>query len=199
MTTNTFIIDTLISIISIFVISYPNIMFLNNINKNFIKFFNNQESKLDKIINISRIRSIKQFILDHNKFCQTLNDYNRFWSQIYLWVVLTMLPINLMLLHTVLFEPMPIISRLIIALLIIACSFVIFIIQFAIADISRQIHKTSVKLSQIQWRLNGWLFRTNNKIKLMAYFERLSSNKKIGISIGPTIVITIPVFAQVML
>ena len=111
---NGFITDAYISFTSLFVICYPNILFLKKINKNFLQTLNSQMKMSPRIISLSVIKGIKQFLSDHNKFCKFLYDCNRFWSGINLSLVVTLCPIHLMWLHTVLFEPMPIESRWII-------------------------------------------------------------------------------------
>ena len=137
-------------------------------------------------------------MVEHNTFCTTLHLYNKFWSKLYLAFVLMLLPTNLMWMQQFFFEQLEPVARIFIGFTISVWLLQIFFIQLAFARMSQQSHKTVKMLSKIQWRLNGWPFRLNNKIKLMTYFERLSSNRKIGVTIGPTIVLTLPVFAQVL-
>ena len=73
----------------------------------------------------------------------------------------------------------------------------IFTLQYFYAYLSKQVHKCTKTLAQVQWKVKGWPFRLSTKLKLMAYFERLSANKKIGFTLGPTVTVTFPVFAQV--
>ena len=143
-------------------------------------------------------RSVNQFIEEHNEFCHTFLEYNRFWSKVYLVFLLTIFPNNLMMFHQVLFEQLQLNYRIIFTSMAILMILSLYLLQFGFAYICKQIHKTTKQLSQLQWRLNGWPFRLNNKIKLMSYFERLSSQRKIGLSLGPTVVLTFPVFHQVL-
>ena len=46
----------------------------------------------------------KIFIEEHNKYCQLLESYNKFWSKIYLILILNVIPMNLLLIHKFLFE-----------------------------------------------------------------------------------------------
>ena len=73
----------------------------------------------------------------------------------------------------------------------------IIILLYTLAHFSRLTHRTAVPLSGLQWRLKGLPFGLRHKIKVMSYFERLSSNRKFGVTIGPTITLTIPVFSHV--
>ena len=76
---------------------------------------------------------------------------------------------------------------------------VFFGITFVWAQMSKNIHRMTVTLSQLQWQFNGWPFRVKMKIKLMTYFERLSAKKKIGFTISSTITLTHHIFAMVTL
>jgi hypothetical protein len=66
------------------------------------------------------------------------------------------------------------------------------------ASLSSKIHKTGKRLSRLQWKINGWPFRARTKIKILTTFERLSSDTKIGPSIGSLVVMTFPLFYRVI-
>jgi hypothetical protein len=67
-----------------------------------------------------------------------------------------------------------------------------------IASLSSKIHKGAKRLSRFQWKINGWPFRTRTKIKILITFERLSSDRKIGFTIGSLAVMTFPLFYRVI-
>ena len=138
-----------------------------------------------------------RFIIQHNNFCcayqQIFKLINKFMFEYYL----TIMPITLILIHQVFFEQLATEYRLIYLLDIVIIFYITIICQYLFAHISRLTHRTAVPLSRIQWRLKGLPFGLRHKIKVMSYFERLSSNRKFGVTIGPTITLTIPVFSQV--
>ena len=187
----------LFSVISIIFIGEKSLKRINSILSDL--FPNNiMVSKL-KLNNIQIHTNVKQFIEEHNQFCQTLLEFNRFWSKIYISFMLLIFPINLMLLHQLILEQVDLSYRIILAFTSIVLTLDFYLIQYCLANISTKIHKMTKILARLQWRLNRWPFRLNNKIKLMTYFERLSSDRKIGITIGPTVVLTVQVFNQVLI
>ena len=146
---------------------------------------------------IQMFMSMKLFLEEHNQFCLAIYQYNRFFSEMYLLLLVTMIPLNMLGLHQLLFEDLDLSLGSYLAFLM-AVLFVMFIgLSYTATFISRRAHSMAVPLSQLQWRLHGWPFRLNNKIKLMTYFERLSDKKKIGFTIGPLITVTSPIFAKV--
>lgn len=142
-------------------------------------------------------QDISKFMDDHNDFCRLTYEYNRFWSKIYFIIFFTMLPISLIMIHTIFFEQTDLGHKLLFTISTLMIVINCFAIQFILAYMSKQIHKGTKDLARLQWYLKGWPFRVNNKLKLMTYFERLSANKKIGLTLGPTVTVTFNVFAQV--
>jgi hypothetical protein len=100
-----------------------------------------------------------------------------------------MIPMNLCLLHEILFEEFEIYVQIFFGFTLIMQMIIIFLFQLLTASLSSKIHIGGKKLSRLQWKINGWPFRT--KIKLLACFERLSSNRKIGFSIGSIAVVSV--------
>ena len=140
----------------------------------------------------------KLFIEEHNIFCSLIENYNIFWSKIYVIAISHIFPMSLIALHQILFENL--LSQILIFFITFSIlGFIfIFIIQYFIVLISTNSHKMCVKLSQIQWKLNGYPFGLGFKIQLMLYFERLSSSRKIGIKIGSVAVLTSILFYLVL-
>lgn len=168
-------------------------------NKKIMNIFHPNIIAFQRNLNIHIHKCVKQFILEHNHFCHELYEMNRFWSKLYFIFTFNLIPTNLILLHQLLFENLETLARLVIGVSSLLWIIEIFLIPFVLAHLTKQIHKTTKMLAQLQWRLNGWPFRLRNKIKLMAYFERLSHKKKIGISIGQLVVITYAVFYLVII
>ena len=185
--------DGIISSTCALVFGYSGNYFINKINRNLFNIFNKNIRKHRNI----QFKRVKQFIEDHNEFCKLLAEINQFWSKIYLVFLLTIFPINLIWMHQFFFEQLDYLALIFIGPANLIMFLEIVLIQYRIAKVSNNIHKTDKILVRIQWTIKGWPFRLKPKLKLQTYFERLSSKKKIGISIGPIIVLTVPVFAQV--
>ena len=161
------------------------------INKRFLN--NNNNTLFD---NMSKTRQrIINFITEHNTYCSALDDYNRFWNKLFFAFLVIMFPCCFVTQHVVLFTKINTVLYIFgIASTIIIMVF--FCLAFGCAYMSKHIHRTAVPLSRLQWRLKGIRYRLF-KLKLMTYFERLSSNRRIGVTLGPTITLTIPIFSQV--
>ncbi len=173
-----------------------------------VYYFRVRAEKINKIINdliVSNQMSghqissaIKSFICEHNQICTQLLSYNQFWKKLYFSFIFTVIPMNLCYLHQFLFENQKFYIRAVIGFSIVIQLIVIFFFQFLIASISSKIHKTGKRLSRLQWKINGWPFRTRTKIKILTTFERLSSDRKIGFTIGSLAVMTFPLFYRVI-
>jgi hypothetical protein len=171
-------------------------------------YFGVRVEKINKIINdliVSNQMSghqissaIKLFICEHNQICTQLSNYNQFWKKLYFSFIFTIIPMNLCFLHQFLFENLKFYIRAVFGFSIVIQLIVIFFFQFLIASISSKIHKTGKRLSRLQWKINGWPFRTRTKIKILTTFERLSSDRKIGFTIGSLAVMTFPLFYRVI-
>ena len=192
-----FILDACFCVTCLCIICFVAIIFLKSINRRISNLFDKNVVFFQRSLNIHIHKNIKQFIEEHNDFCQLFIVYNRFWSQIYFASFFTMMPINLVLLHQILFEDIEWKIRVFLGFVVLLLTLEICIIQYIFAYISYEIHKTTKLLARLQWRLKGWPFRLTFKLKLLTYFERLSCKRKIGFTIGPTFVLTFQVFSQV--
>ena len=192
-----FLYDLWIAVHSLVLFIYSGHLYLANTNRKITNIHNKNILAFKRVVRFHIHNNIKQFLYEHNQFCMTLSQYNKFWSNIFLAFILSLIAISLMYMEQFFFEPINTDIKILIGLITFTWIALISITQLAFAYLSKRIHQTAVPLSRLQWRLNGWPFRVNNKIKLMTYFERLSSNKKIGITLGPTVAMTIPIFSQV--
>jgi hypothetical protein len=171
-------------------------------------YFGVRAKKINKIINDlidsnqmsgHQISSaIKLFICEHNQICTQLLNYNRFWKKLYFSFIFTIIPMNLCLLHQFLFEKLIFYNKAVFGFSILIQLIFIFLVQFMVASLSSKIHKTGKRLSRLQWKINGWPFRARTKIKILNTFERLSSDRKIGFTIGSLAVMTFPLFYRVI-
>ena len=169
------------------------VIMLHNINTKFIRFNSDQKRKNRFLLH----RELRQYLSDHNEICRLFLTYNQFWKTPFFTQFLTMVPLSLILLQTIMFEQVSIEVKYYIAVVTLILVISIFMLQYFYAYLSKQVHKSTKLLAQVQWQVKGWPFRLSTKLKLMAYFERLNANKKIGVTLGPTVTVTFPVFAQV--
>ena len=161
------------------------------------KINNHVKSVYDSLDPIKVHRAVKAFTEEHNQYCTHIIAVNQFWKYAYLIFLVTMLPINLTILHQLLFEDISLQLRLFFVVCIIVTDILLFGVQYCFALYSIKIHSMYAKLSRLQWCLNGYPFRTRLKWKLIMCFERLTSAKhRIGFTMG-SIVFTMPLFAQV--
>ena len=173
---------------------YPGLKYIKTINNNFLNM-NDQERLF--VSNIFMQAHVQKFIVQHNNFCQLYQQLFELLKNGLFQYYLTIIPISLLIIHQVFFEELLLEYKVIYMLF---TSFALngtIVNQYLLANFSRLTHRTAVPLSRIQWRLKGLPFGLRHKIKVMSYFERLSSNRKFGVTIGPTITITIPIFSQV--
>ena len=161
-----------------------------------MRFLENSNTLFD---NMSKTRQrIINFITEHNTYCVALTDYNRFWSKLVFAFLGSMFPCCFMLQHILLFIKFKTIYVILIGIYSTIILIGFFSLSFSCAYMSKHIHRTAVPLSRLQWRLKGIRYSLL-KLKLMTYFERLSSTRRIGVTLGPTIVLTIPIFFQVII
>ena len=147
---------------------------------------------------ITILDTIRKFIILHNHYSTILNKLNFLYSRLLLLCLLLYMPPNLIVIHLVLFENTDIVTKYVFAYTAFYTSIIMIILLYVGANLSKEAHRTTIHLSRLQWRINGQPFGLRHKIKLMSYFERLSSNRKIGITIGPTVTLTMNIFSQVL-
>ena len=186
----TFFIDGLVAGTFGVVIAYYQHLRINKINRQIVLAYKNKN-------NGEVYRAVKSFTQEHNLYCSHLKAVNDFWKSLFLMFIVTMIPINLIVMHQLLFEDIPLQLRLFYIICMIISDGLLFGVQYAFAQLSVKIHSMYAKLSRLQWCLKGSRMRI--KIKLIMCFERLSSTKhRIGITMG-SIVFTMPLFAKVIL
>ena len=188
----TLIIDCLLCITFLIIILLIMITIICNINSR-IFCFHSRKGNTHRLYT-----AINVFIIEHNMYCRELYLINKFWSKIYFMFIITIIPVNLLLLHQFLFECLEYEVKIFFGLLIVLISIGVFGVQYLWSYMSYKIHKSCVVLSQYQWRINGYPFRMRFKLNLMNYFERLSSDRKIGITMGSIYTLTFTIFFQVI-
>ena len=139
---------------------------------------------------------VKKFSEEHNRFCSQIFQYNNYWKELNLVFMVTAFPINLATMHQILFENLDLEMRSFYIICILVHSTLLFGLTLSYASFSQKIHKMCSNLSRLQWRISSNPFCLRTKFKLLMCFERLSSRKKIGITMGGT-VFTFPLFTKV--
>ena len=190
---NTAIVTIFIEAIAIgnfmLVIAYYEHLRINKINKTIEDIYRKQDPyEVDA--------AVKKFVEEHNRYCDHIVAVNQFWKNVLLAFMATAFPINLTVMHQLLFENLSLNLRLLYAIGMIFDDVLLFGLQYCFASLSVKIHKMHSKLSRLQWSLNGYPFQLRTKLKLLMCFERLSSKKKIGITMG-SIVFTMTLFRKV--
>ena len=197
MSTIIYIFDAYFLMTSVIIFSFILIKTINNINLKVINLFNYKVTAFQLNMDLYLYKTIKTFIEQHNQFCIAIQEYNTFWSKILFSFLLFQLPINIFITHQIFFENLIFLVKIILIVLLLINMWILWINFYIFAFLSFKIHYSTNTLSRLQWRLNRWPIRIAFKIKLMAYFERLNSKKRIGVSLGPFSILTFNIFSQV--
>ena len=176
-----------------FLIMYIMIKFIKKTNSIILNI--NDPNKLFQS-NITILDSVHKFIMLHNHFLIITYKINFLCSKLLLACLFLFMPFNLITIHLLFFENTAIETKFWFFFVAFNYSVTMIFIIYVMAYLS---NRTTVHLSRLQWRINGQPFGLRHKIKLMSYSERLSSNRKIGINIGPTVTLTMNLFAQVLI
>ena len=122
----TFLYDCYFCITSITIIGYVGFTAINIVNKLILNMFDNRVLSFKNNLNIDIHKSVKQLTEEHNQFCRSISEYNRFWSRIYFTYLCTIVPINLIWLHQFFFEQVDELARLFIGFVSIVLIFRVF-------------------------------------------------------------------------
>ena len=187
----TFMFDTVIALtLSFFVIYYEHLR-VDKINKSIQKAYDDRDNR-----HVHRL--VKQFTDEQNRYCIHIWTLDKFIKRSYLAICVLCIPINLLLMHQIFFETVPIHMKIFNLSMLVLNDSAVFLLQFINASLSKKIHSMSIRLSCLQWSVNGYPFRMRIKFKLLMCFERLSAKKKIGLTFAGT-TMTYPRFGQVIL
>jgi len=115
-------------------------------------------------------QSIDEFLKDHNDMCNTINDYNKFWKNIFQILVLSLIPANLLNLQQLLFEKMP--NNTLIALVnfLIFTLTLLYICNTLTALVSKQVLKSYVLINKLLLKLKS-NHSIRRRIKVMFIFQ----------------------------
>ena len=85
-----FISDSFTLIPCVIVQEYIGLLMIDKINSKIVKVNTNHSNSYDIIVNV------KQYIEEHNEFCENILKNNIFWNKILFAFVLTLIPTNLL-------------------------------------------------------------------------------------------------------
>lgn len=142
---------------------------------------------------------LRNLVHDFDYICSKIFHYNKFWSSVNLYIILTMIPVNLCSTNLT-FSLLKMNSEFKVyiigtdILMIVYTWIFIFFISYCMADISYNIHKNYKNLLRIQYGIND---NIRIKFKLLNSFERIGSQKKIGFEVKHLFVMTYPVLYRV--
>ena len=140
---------------------------------------------------------IDKYIKYHQMICIQFKLMNKCVTVINYTMMFIFIPDTLILLHQLFFDPLNGFIKVLFVLTLVMLYMPLIGAQFMFALHSKRLHQMCVKLSRLQWRVNGWPFRMRFKLKLLICFEKLSSDRKLGANIGSLGVMTFPKFYKV--
>ena len=140
-------------------------------------------------INTKKISNILNDIFsEHHIICKQIKLFNKFWKYFYFYMILTLIPINLICVLSVFLTKPEFFPFLTYIIGLFSTYIFIFFISFCASMVSKSIHLSHNLLNQIQSHI-----KHNNrlKVKLMSFIEKLLSNRLIyGLSVGPMFTMT---------
>ena len=185
-----FFFDAMAFLTFMIIIAYYEHLRINKINRKIKQAYEKRDSGEEVH------RAVKAFTEEHNRYCTHITAVNHFWKYQFLAFYCISFPVNLILMHQVLFEFIPLQIRIFYIFGLILNDSQLFGVQYCFALLSIKIHSMYAKLSRLQWCLNRRQMQT--KLKLILCFDRLVSRKRIGITMG-SIVFTMPLFQMVII
>ena len=155
------------------------------------------ESRLDskKILRLS-----SELLSEHNSIVRQIHNYNKFWRKYILYIIFTLIPINLLYLNQILF-----VSGVDYYLYYAYGTFlslswcILIILSFFASRVSSGMQSIGLYLYKIQFCAEKCSFHeTRTKIKLLSNFERMvNTNITIGFSVSTLFVMTHPLLYRV--
>src|SRR5882757_8361390 len=116
--------DTIISLAFFTIICYYFLLRLNEINYNFYII-----TKC-KIKYKTKVKYTNDLLKQHNSICIQISDFNRFWSKYYFCLIITIMPLNIIILVMILFTKVHFSVVIVYLFTFIISWFMIFIISF---------------------------------------------------------------------
>lgn len=126
--------------------------------------------------------SLKNILIAHNTLCKDIATFSKKWKVFYFLALFSMIPISLIMLHSLLFGDLPysLIFPAIMAFLI--SSGFVFVISYLLAQVSYRIHCLKKTFFKIIFNVSiKKVLKAREWLKFMSTLERMSTpNRKIG-------------------
>jgi len=132
----------------------------------FIIAFKSLNNKITQIEMFYRRRKVNQIIIEHKLICDDINKYNKFWKKYYFAINYTLIPINLMLLHQLLFEELIFSTFVVSVLFLFSYSLSHFLFNLLTASINRESLKSHKYLQKLLTK-NLFLMNVKQKLKVL--------------------------------
>jgi hypothetical protein len=133
---------------------------------NFIKLLFDGKSKA-----FLKYKTVDQLIKDHNSICLDIKLYNKFWQKYYFGLTYTLIPMNLILLHIILFEEQMLFLLCADILFFLGTIISHFIFNLITASINSEASKSYKSLLQMYLKSN-FLVNTRRKMKVNSNFKK---------------------------
>jgi len=108
---------------------------------------------------------IDKLLEEYNDMFNTINDYNRFLKKIYLIFILCLIPYDLILLHQILFEDLPIQTLIAITLTLVFSLFLQSFLNSISASVSNEVSKSEKLIRQLMIK-SGIIVNNTRKLKV---------------------------------
>ena len=141
-------------------------------------------------------RMADQLIEQHNSICRQTKSFNKFWSKYLLYILISLMPLNLFLLHQVMFKEMQAITLLFNCFMVGLSWIFIFLVSFFASLVPKSMKLTAKKLFKLQMIIDSRSSSgVRTKLKILSAFEMNSTS--IGFSVGLLFLMTKTTFSKV--
>jgi len=125
---------------------------------------------------------------EHNIICSQLSKFNQFWQKYYLSLIITIMPINLLFLISILFTELEMFAFITYISSVFYTWVFIFFISYFVSKVSKAVYLSRNGLIGLQLNIT---YNTRVKLKLMAFIEKLLAKRLIiGFSLSCLFVMT---------
>jgi hypothetical protein len=144
------------------------------------------------------LRVSRQLVDHHIIICRQINQFNKFWSKYLLFLLITLIPLNLFLLNQVLFKDMQLYSYALNCFIVFISWVFVFFVSFCASQIPKGMHLTANKLYTIQTIIseNNGPFNANIKLALLMCYEGVA-NSRVGFTVSSLFLMTNTVLFKV--
>ena len=146
------------------------------------------------------LRLSSELLSELNSIVRQIHNYNEFWRKYFLYIIFTLIPINLLFLNQILFvSGVKYYLYYLYGTAVFITWFILITLSYFASRVSKGIRSIGMKLYKIQFCAEKCGFHeTKTKIKLLSNFERMvNTNITIGFSVSTLFVMTHPLLYRV--